>query len=183
MAQRLPEGVSAGVDTADSILDNAWTIDSISETIDEVATQIDETVTPGTKGEDRKVLLISSNGTSYRFVDTQGTDNGSVLTAYWTSHGMSATEDVTRKTSVDQLWTEYKTDDSSGSYVLDVRGVQSDAWGSVNTTTYTQASDGDQAFTPLFATGDRPQFRITINDGKRPRIGRLSAGLRDAGQF
>jgi hypothetical protein len=182
LPQQFPYGVSVGVETSQSLLARSLVWDEVSETWDEVASTWDGMATPGTSGEVRDVYLVSSTGTTYRLQDAAGTDNGSVVTARWVSHGMSATEDTTRKTSVDQLWSEYKADET-GMYILDTRGVQSDAWGSASTITYTIAQDGDQQFSALFATGDRPQFRITINDGKRPRIGRLSAGLRDAGQF
>jgi hypothetical protein len=179
--QTFPFGLAAGIETAQSLLGRAWSWDDLPGTWNEMSSTWNRAITPGAKGEQRDVLILSSTGSSYRFRSAQGTDDGSTITCRWISHGLNAT-DATRKTSLDQIWAEYKADEA-GAYILETRGVQSDTWGSASTVTYTQASSGDQRFTPLFVTGDRPQFRFTITDGKRPSIGRLTAGRRDAGQF
>jgi hypothetical protein len=171
--QTLSAGAEVGSDIAAEIV---W--DNVTQTWDEVGTTWN-LMTESTS-KDKDVMVVNSEGTVYRFRDEQGTDDGSTITSHWDSYAMS-TSNPTRKVSFTELWPEYKAD-SAGSYDLDQRGSPDDNYVNVNTVSYS-LSKGNKLHNTPFVTGDHPQFRITISDGKRPKFSRFIARLKDAGQF
>jgi len=167
-------GAEVGADLGS---DMYW--DGIAQTWDEIDTAWDDMVQETT--QDKDVMVVSSVGTVYRFRDEQMTDDGSTITAYWTSHALS-TPDPTHKCSLTEVVAEYKATDE-GSYVLETRGSPAAAYTSASTYTYNNSPQGDRQYLTPFVTGDHPQFKITVSDAKRPRFGRFAIRTRDAGQF
>jgi hypothetical protein len=171
--QTLSAGADAGADLGSDII---W--DDVDLTWNEMDTTWN-LMTQSTS-KDKDVMVVNSEGTVYRFRDEQTTDAGSTITAYWDSHAMTA-GDPTRKTSFTELWPNHKSD-IAGTYELKQRGSPDENYVKVTDYSYS-ISDGKKLHNTPFVTGDYPQFRITVSDGKRPKFGRFIAKLQDAGQY
>ena len=164
-------GAEVGADLGSDII---W--DNVGDDWDDINTTWDNMVESATR--DKNVMLLSSNGTAYRFRDEQGNDDGSQITATWDSHIMSG-QDRTRKQQVYEVWTRVEQN-SASSFSLFVRGDDNEAFAGLSI----DVPIGEtKVFSPVFTVGDSPQVRVSVDNGTRPRIANFSVKLRDAEQF
>lgn len=159
----------------------AYLIGEVDDTIGSVGTQIGQMLRPGGRSQYRDTMLVSSRGTPYRLRSEQSTDDGTAVTAYWTSHALSG-EDPTQSQSLSQLWIDYESNITSALSVR-ARGFPQGDYGTASNVTLTRSSAGSTQYVPMFVTGPHPQFEISLRDGSRPRIARFVAKIRQAGQF
>lgn len=135
-------------------------------------------VMPGTPND--HALVFSSVGTAYRFRSDQTTDDSTPIPCRWRSHGLGLRNQF-RQDIVDQVWLEYDcASNSSVSIYMSTDGGTTFGSGQPSSLA---SSAHSMDHISVFALGRSPQFEIRLTDGTRPRITRLQARVRDAGDF
>jgi len=171
--------VSAGAEVGSDLgLDIIW--DNVTQTWDEIAQTWDNMVESTSR--DKEVMVVSSNGTSFRFRDGQFTDTGSVITAFWESHTFNNPTKPGAGLSLYETIIDYDaTNNSALSFA--VRGNQVGAFDVQENVTLEAASDSSHKDMKIAITGLRPQFRIQTTDTTaRARISRFITRTRSAGR-
>jgi hypothetical protein len=175
LPQSFPVELSAGVEYTDPGVPLSF--DGSALAWDAVLTSFNEQFVPGTGFY---VTPFSSNGTGYWFSSTATNDDGSRITAYWTSHALNR-EDQMRYECLSELWTEYRADSVSSMSIIFSANLDFTDTQVVNLAL--ASGNGKRAHASGDVTGVSPYFRMQITDGGRPSIARFQAQLIDAGLY
>jgi hypothetical protein len=167
--------LSAGVDFEDTGVSVTW--DQVEQTWDSYDFTWDNV---GSGGTLRIPTFFSDVGTPFRMLPNHPDDAGIPIDARWRSHGLSSGNQL----NYDQLyevWLEYSSPSNSSVSVFTSpdlgQSFRPDFALSL------PASGLSTAVAPLYLTASAPQFEIRLNDGSRPRIGRMQASVRDGGSW
>jgi hypothetical protein len=156
-------------------VEEAVTWDSVANTWDSYNVQWDRA---GLSAPSRRVVVVSSNGTPYRFRSDQTSDDGSVIDCRWRSHALGQ-NDAFRHETLYEVWLDYNSDSTTTIAVHTSPNVGS-TWDSSFTRALSASSVAAEMF-PVFSTGQAPLFEVRVNDGSVPKISRMQVRLRDAG--
>jgi hypothetical protein len=173
--QTFSHELPSGVEFKDQGVPSTW--DATVATWDEVATSWDEQVTAG---NGYSVHPFSSAGTSYRFEDAQTDDDGSRITAYWTSHAMNR-DDQIRMERFTELWVEHKQASASSASVTFAPDLSFSGAETYNTAL--GAGDYGRTLVTGFASGAAPHFKVQVTDGGTPKFMRFQAKLVEGGLY
>lgn len=175
MPQMFGAELSSGVEFKDDGVPSAW--DDTTASWDASGSAWDDQISAGVG---YSVHPFSSVGTSYRFEAAQTTDDGSRITAFWTSHAMSSDNQL-RMERFTELWVEHRQAQASGMSVIfspDYSFAGADTYSAV-----LSAGDYGRVLVPGLVTGASPHFRIQVTDGGRPRFMRFQANLVENGSY
>lgn len=139
-------------------------------------------VAGGVYGAD--TVLIRSNGSAYRLLSTQTSDDGVPVDARWRSHAMRADRDLFPFEVLQELWVESSYASTRTSTLSMFASIDNGATfapvGSLSIT-----SGDNYTCTPITAAGARnTMFELRLNDGTTPQIASIQAKLRGySGRF
>ena len=128
---------------------------------------------------ERQSMTFSSEGSVFRQLSEQTSDDGTAIDARWKSHGLRKA-DAMAQTALTEVWLDYESDSASSATVL-VGSIRSGS--DLEGTATSLISTDIPTFVPTWGVDATPAFELRISDGGKPRFSRFQVQLQDAGRF